>query len=55
MKLLLLGESSVGKTSLVTLYASGVFEPAHKMLTIGIEVQRVSKTIGVVGCVWSVL
>jgi GTPase SAR1 family protein len=45
VKLLLLGESSVGKTSLVTRYATQTFCP-NNMLTIGIEVRKINKRIG---------
>ena len=43
VKLLLLGESSVGKTSLVNRYTSHNFEPANNLLTIGIEVRKIIK------------
>jgi GTPase SAR1 family protein len=43
IKLLLLGESSVGKTSLVNRYTSHVFDNANTLLTIGIEVRKIIK------------
>lgn len=43
VKVLLLGESSVGKTSLVNRYTSHCFEPANNLLTIGIEVRKIIK------------
>jgi GTPase SAR1 family protein len=42
VKLLLLGESSVGKTSLVNRYTNHAFE-ANNLLTIGIEVKKIMK------------
>jgi GTPase SAR1 family protein len=43
VKLLLLGESSVGKTSLVNRYTNHTFETASNLLTIGIEVRKIIK------------
>jgi GTPase SAR1 family protein len=43
VKLLLLGESSVGKTSLVNRYTSHLFDSANTLLTIGIEVRKIIK------------
>lgn len=42
VKLLLLGESSVGKTSLVNRYTNHTFESSN-LLTIGIEVKKIMK------------
>lgn len=44
VKLLLLGESSVGKTSLVNRYTNHVFE-SGSILTIGIEVRKIIKNL----------
>jgi len=43
--LLLLGESSVGKTSLVNRYTNHTFE-SNNLLTIGIEVKKIMKQMG---------
>ena len=43
VKLLLLGESSVGKTSLVSRYTNHIFDTASTVLTIGIEVRKIIK------------
>lgn len=43
IKLLLLGESSVGKTSLVNRYTNHTFDTANNLLTIGIEVRKIIK------------
>ena len=43
VKLLLLGESSVGKTSLVNRYTNHTFDTASTLLTIGIEVRKIIK------------
>jgi Ras-related protein Rab-18 len=45
VKILLLGESSVGKSSLVNRYTNHVFE-SKGLLTIGIEVKKIMKHVG---------
>lgn len=44
IKILLLGESSVGKSSIVNRYTSNNFE-SNGLLTIGIEVKKIMKNI----------
>ena len=44
LKLLLLGESSVGKSSIVNRYTNHTFETAG-LLTIGIEVKKIVKNM----------
>jgi len=43
IKLLLLGESSVGKTSLINRFANHTFDATKNLLTIGIEVKKIIK------------
>ena len=43
VKVILLGESSVGKTSLATRYTDHTFDPSHNLLTIGVDVKRIHK------------
>ena len=45
IKLLLLGESSVGKSSLVNRYTNHTFA-SNGLLTIGIEVKKIMKQVG---------
>ena len=45
IKILLLGESSVGKSSIVNRYTNHTFE-SNGLLTIGIEVKKIMKQIG---------
>ena len=45
VKLLLLGESSVGKTSLVNRYTNQLFDSGSTLLTIGIEVRKIIKQL----------
>ena len=43
VKLLLLGESNVGKTSLVTRYSADIFNSQNNLLTVGIDIQKIDK------------
>ena len=43
VKVILLGESSVGKTSLANRYTNNAFEPQNNLLTIGVDVKRINK------------
>lgn len=45
VKLLLLGESNVGKTSLVTRYTSDKFDGSNTLLTIGIDIRKIVKSV----------
>jgi GTPase SAR1 family protein len=45
MKILLLGESNVGKTSLVTRYSQDRFDAQSNLLTVGIDIRKVSKQV----------
>jgi GTPase SAR1 family protein len=41
----MLGESNVGKTSLVTRYTANKFENVNNLLTIGIDIRKVTRVI----------
>lgn len=43
MKILLLGESNVGKTSLVTRYTVDKFDAQSNLLTVGIDIRKIDK------------
>ena len=45
VKVILLGESSVGKTSLVHRYTDHAFDPKDNLLTIGVDVKRIQKPL----------
>ena len=45
MKLLMLGESNVGKTSLVTRYSEDRFSAQSNLLTVGIDIRKIDKEI----------
>lgn len=45
MKILLLGESNVGKTSLVTRYSEDRFDAESNLLTVGIDIRKIEKSI----------
>ena len=45
VKVILLGESSVGKTSLANRYTNNTFEPHNSLLTIGVDVKRINKPL----------
>ena len=46
MKILLLGESNVGKTSLVTRYSQDKFDAQSNLLTVGIDIRKMNKVVG---------
>ena len=56
MKILLLGESNVGKTSLVTRYAQDKFDAQSNLLTVGIDIRKLNKQINgkhiLLECMW---
>lgn len=45
MKILLLGESNVGKTSLVTRYTQDKFDAENNLLTVGIDIRKLTKEV----------
>lgn len=45
MKVLLLGESNVGKTSLVTRYSCDKFDAQNNLLTVGIDIRKINKEV----------
>lgn len=45
MKILLLGESNVGKTSLVTRYTHDKFDAQSNLLTVGIDIRKLNKQV----------
>ena len=45
VKVILLGESSVGKTSLARRYTDHSFDPKDNLLTIGVDVKRIQKPL----------
>ncbi len=45
IKLLLLGQSNVGKTSLATRYAEDRFNAQSNLLTVGIDIRKIDKEI----------
>jgi GTPase SAR1 family protein len=45
MKILLLGESNVGKTSLVTRYAHDKYDAQNNLLTVGIDIRKINKQL----------
>lgn len=45
IKIILLGESSVGKTSLAARYTDNTFQHNQHLLTIGVDVKRINKPI----------
>ena len=45
MKILLLGESNVGKTSLVTRYSQDRFDAQSNLLTVGIDIRKLNKVV----------
>ncbi len=45
MKILLLGESNVGKTSLVTRYTQDRFDAQSNLLTVGIDIRKLTKEV----------
>lgn len=45
MKILLLGESNVGKTSLVTRYTQDKFDAENNLLTVGIDIRKLNKEV----------
>lgn len=46
VKILLLGESNVGKTSLVTRYSQDKFDAQSNLLTVGIDIRKINKVVG---------
>ena len=46
VKILLLGESNVGKTSIVTRFTDQKFNQVNNLLTIGIDIKKIIKNIG---------
>ena len=46
IKILLLGESNVGKTSLVTRYSQDKFDAQSNLLTVGIDIRKINKVVG---------
>ena len=45
MKILLLGESNVGKTSLVTRYSQDKFDAQSNLLTVGIDIRKLQTQV----------
>ena len=45
MKVLLLGESNVGKTSLVTRYTKDKFDAQSNLLTVGIDIRKMDTQV----------
>lgn len=45
MKILLVGESNVGKTSLITRYHHDKFEASSNLMTVGIDIRKLNKKV----------
>ena len=45
IKILLLGESNVGKTSLVTRYSQDKFDAQSNLLTVGIDIRKLETRV----------